>query len=58
MTARQPNCISTAATDNNNISGFGMIDAELVKEVSHPVRNILVSRAANALLCIISDKKQ
>lgn len=59
MTARQPNCISTAAMDNNSTSGFRMSSAELVKDVSHPVKNILVSRAAvNALSFIISDKEE
>ncbi len=58
MAAGRANCISTAATDNNNASWFGMSSAELVMEVSHPVSNILVSRAVSGLLFIFSDKEK
>lgn len=57
MAASRLNYIGTVAPDNNNnASWFGMSCAELVMEVSHPVSNILVSRAVNALLFIFSDK--
>lgn len=46
--ARRVNSVNTAVTDNSNASCIGMSHAELVMEVTHPFRSMLVSGAVNA----------
>lgn len=46
--ARRVNSVNTAVTDNSNASCIGMSHAELVMEVTHPFRSMLVSGVVNA----------